>query len=261
MSLAVHKRRFASIRSIIALILREMTTTYGRSPGGYAWAILEPAAAIALFVLVLGYVTQVPPLGSSFPLFFATGFMPYMTYHGLTANVGMAVRYSAPLLAYPAVTYVDAVLARAILHVMTQIIVGLIIFVGIVQFEGLTLTIDPGALVNAILMVAVLGFGVGMLNSFLMSMFPIWVSIWAIINRPMVILSGVLFNIDGLPAAYRELLYYNPVVHLISAFRGAIYATYDAAMVSPLYVYAWGGGLTFIGFVLMYRYHNDILEL
>ena len=35
-------RRFASFRAIGALILREMATSYGRSPGGYIWAILEP---------------------------------------------------------------------------------------------------------------------------------------------------------------------------------------------------------------------------
>ncbi|MEL6475009.1 MAG: sugar ABC transporter permease, partial [Pseudomonadota bacterium] len=34
------RRRFASLRSIIALMLREMATSYGRSPGGYLWAVL-----------------------------------------------------------------------------------------------------------------------------------------------------------------------------------------------------------------------------
>ena len=28
-------RRFATLRTVLALMLREMATTYGRSPGGY----------------------------------------------------------------------------------------------------------------------------------------------------------------------------------------------------------------------------------
>ena len=41
-------RRFASLRAIGALILREMATTYGRSPGGYAWALIEPVVGTAV---------------------------------------------------------------------------------------------------------------------------------------------------------------------------------------------------------------------
>ena len=33
-----------------------MGTTYGRSPGGYLWAILEPVAGIALLSTMIGAV-------------------------------------------------------------------------------------------------------------------------------------------------------------------------------------------------------------
>ena len=52
------RRRFASLRAIAALVLREMSTTNGRSPGGYLWAILEPAAGIALLTIVPGRATR-----------------------------------------------------------------------------------------------------------------------------------------------------------------------------------------------------------
>ena len=32
------RRSFPTLRTVVALILREMVTTYGRNPGGYAWA-------------------------------------------------------------------------------------------------------------------------------------------------------------------------------------------------------------------------------
>ncbi|MCC5956800.1 MAG: hypothetical protein JJU07_11910, partial [Natronohydrobacter sp.] len=41
----------ASFRSISALMLREMATRYGRTPGGYLWAVVEPLGMI----LILGY--------------------------------------------------------------------------------------------------------------------------------------------------------------------------------------------------------------
>ena len=41
-------RRFATPRTILALMLREMSARYGRSPGGYLWALLEPLGAILI---------------------------------------------------------------------------------------------------------------------------------------------------------------------------------------------------------------------
>ena len=59
------RRRLASARAIGALILREMSSSYGRSPGAYVWAILEPVAGIALlslvFVLTLQRIVQQGP--------------------------------------------------------------------------------------------------------------------------------------------------------------------------------------------------------
>ena len=60
-------RKFKSARTIMALMLREMTTSYGRSPGGYVWAILEPVGAVAMITLVLsvGLRIRIPSQGTS----------------------------------------------------------------------------------------------------------------------------------------------------------------------------------------------------
>ena len=68
-SARLHRRRFASLRAIGALILREMSTSNGRSPGGYLWAVLEPAGGIALLSLVFAAAFRNPPIGISFPMF------------------------------------------------------------------------------------------------------------------------------------------------------------------------------------------------
>ena len=38
--------RFRALRTITALILREMGSTYGMSPGGYVWAVLQPVGMV-----------------------------------------------------------------------------------------------------------------------------------------------------------------------------------------------------------------------
>ena len=121
-SLSSHPRRsFASFRAIGALILREMATTHGRSPGGYLWAVLEPVAGIALLTLIFSLAFRTPALGSNFALFYATGLVPLTFFTVITGRVGSAVNYSRPLLVYSTVTFLDAILARFLLNGLTQI--------------------------------------------------------------------------------------------------------------------------------------------
>ena len=60
-------------RATLALILREMSTSYGRTPGGYLWAVAEPVAAVALLTVVFALAFDHPPIGRDFALFYASG--------------------------------------------------------------------------------------------------------------------------------------------------------------------------------------------
>jgi len=257
---AMPRRQFALSRSVMALILREMSSTYGRSPGGYIWAILEPVAAIAIFSVAFGAMNFSPPLGESFALFFATGFLSLSLYQDLAIKVGGAIRYSGPLLAYPNVTYIDAIIGRVLLSFLTQAMIFFIIVTSAIQIGDLYLIIDYIAIARAFGMALALGIGIGLVNCFLMSMFPIWQFIWAVLNRPLFIISGVLFLVDDLPEAMRDIVMLNPVAHVVSMMRSGLYVTYDAVYVSEVYVYMVAGTLAVTGLILLHRYHRIILD-
>lgn len=253
-------RRLAMARSVAALVLREMSTSYGRSPGGYIWAILEPVAAIGMLAVAFSVVMRHPPLGHSFMLFYATGLLPLMTYQELAANVGGAIRFSRPLLAYPTVTYIDAIVARAVLGLLTNLVVGVIVIGTIIFFGHDTVRVDYIKLLRMIGMVAAFGVSIGLVNCFLMSLFPIWQYIWAVLNRPMFIFSGILFLIDTMPDQAREVLLYMPMIHFVSMSRAAFYDTYEGAYVSEPYVYGVSLVLAALGMLLLHRYHRTILD-
>ncbi len=90
----IGNRRFKSLRAIGALVMREMSTTYGRSPGGYLWAIAEPVAGIALLSIVFGLIARSPPIGDNFPIFYATGFLPFGLYRELELKIAKSIRMS-----------------------------------------------------------------------------------------------------------------------------------------------------------------------
>lgn len=253
-------RRFASLRTIVALMLREMATSYGRSPGGYLWAVLEPVLGIALLTLIFSAGFRAPAIGISFPLFYATGILPMLLFTEMAGKVALSLLFSKPLLAYPAVTYVDALIARFLVNLMAQIMVFYVVFTGILLLFETRVTPDFGRVVEGVTLTALLALGVGVMNCFLFTIFPIWQRIWSILMRPLFIISCVFFLFETVPQPYRDLLWYNPLIHLVGILRNGFYGSYEAAYVSELYVIGLSLGLTTAGLVFLRRYHRDLIH-
>jgi capsular polysaccharide transport system permease protein len=257
---AQRPRSLRMSRTILALVLREMSTSYGRTSLGYLWAFIEPVAGIALLTLVFSAIGAHPPVGTSFALFYATGLLPFTIYSGITSKVATSLRFSAPLLFYPGVTFVDAMLARLILNGLTETVVFTTVITLIIVGQGLDVILDIPALVLGIAMILALATGIGSLNCFLMAMFPVWERAWAILNRPVVIISCIFFPLHSVPLPWRDYLWFNPIVHLVGQIRSGVYPTYDAAYVSPLYIFGLSAGLTMMGLIMLTRYKSYILN-
>jgi capsular polysaccharide transport system permease protein len=253
-------RRFRTVRNVFALMLREMATTYGSSPGGYFWAVFDPAAALIVFSVVFSYALSVPPIGNSFPLFYATGYLPFMLFNDVANKMATSITFSRPLLAYPAVTFLDALIARFLLNVLTHMMVGYIVFTVLILVAGARTELDLPAILLGVAMGSMLGIGVGTLNCYLMSSFFIWERAWQLATRPLFLISGVFFMFGALPQKAKDVLWYNPLVHVIGMTRSGFYANYDASYVSVTYV-AIISVVTFaLGLLLLWRHHLYLLE-
>lgn len=253
-------RRWRFARATGALVLREMETTYGRSPGGYAWAVLEPVGVIALMSVMFSFVLRAPGLGTNFPLFFATGHLSFTLFLTLATLLAQSVQYSRALLAYPAVTIVDALASRLALNALTQLLVMGIVIGGICAWYDLAPILDWGAIVLALAMALALAVGVGTVNCFLFARLPVWRQVWGIVSRPLFLVSGVLYVPEVVPAQWRGWLMWNPAIHVTSEMRRGFYPTYDAVHVRPLYPFLVALVLAIFGLLFLLRHHKDLVE-
>lgn len=248
------------MRAIGALIMREMSSTYGKSPGGYLWAIAEPVAGIFLLTAIFSVGFRTPPLGTNFAIFYATGMVPFLMYMDLQGKVASSIRYSKRLLTYPAVTFTDALAARIIVNGITQLLIAYVIFVGI--YFALDTRTDPQiiGIAISIMMAFALAIGVGTINCFLFEAFPWWQHLWSIVSRPLFLASCIFFIFDDIPQPYRDWLWFNPLVHIVGQMRRSFYPSYSGDYVSQIYVFGIGAGLTAIGLALLIRYHRDLIH-
>ncbi len=251
---------FATLRAIIALMLREMTSTYGRSPGGYIWAVLEPVMLIGVMVAIFSTGLRTPPLGTNFAIYYASGVMPYVMFMITNTKVSQAINYSKQLLEYPRVTFWDAIIARWSLTVIIQLAVSYIIFSIILLTMETRTILNLPLIANAFLMAALLGLGVGLLNCVLTSRYALWHTIWSVTNRPMIIISGVIIPIDRIPEPYRGWLEWNPVLHLVAQSRDGFYYSYDGAWIDQIYVYSFAIVCGFFGLMFVRRFFRNNME-
>lgn len=255
-------RSFPTARTILALMMREMQTTYGRNVGGYLWAFLEPIGAITFFTLVIavGLRVREPGLGNSFPLFYATGFIGLSMVMTVERKIATALKFSRALLTYPGVEYTDALLARFFLTAITEIMVAVILFALIHAIFDVQSILDVPSIVEGMILACCCGFGIGVVNCYLFSVLPLWESAWSILTRPLFLISTIFFTFESVGDLGQSVLWWNPIVHCIGLLRRGFYATYDATWVSPLYVVFVALATTLIGLMLLDRYHADILN-
>lgn len=248
------------LRSVSALMLREMGSTYGDSPGGYVWAVIQPVGMIVILSLGFSLLVKSPSLGTSFILFYATGFLTYEMYNQMMSKVGGALKYSQSMLAYPRVNWLDAILARFILNWITLLTVICIVISAILVVINTRTIISIQPILVGLILCALVGAGIGMVNCFLAGLFPVWRTIWKILSRPMFIASGVIFIYEDMPHAVQDILWWNPILHGTGLVRTGFYPTYYAGYVSLEYSFAVALTLVATGLLFLRSYHEKVLN-
>ncbi|MEI4473074.1 ABC transporter permease [Frigidibacter sp. MR17.24] len=240
-------------RAIPALMLREIGSTFGRSPGGYLWALAEPLGAILLLALCFSLALHAPPLGSSFALFYASGYLPFSIFLDISGRCAQSLRFSRPLMAFPAVRPIDLLAARFLLAALTHLVVAVLVLGGL----GLTVraAADPGLrhLALAYALTAFLGLGFGAMNCALFHLVPVWERIWGIATRPLFLVSTILFLPEHVPRPWDDWIRLNPVVQPVAELRLGLYPFYHARDHAVLWPVICGAGPLLLGLLLLNR--------
>jgi capsular polysaccharide transport system permease protein len=252
--------RFRWPRVLFALVVREMSTKFGRSWGGYLWAIAEPVGGILLLTFIFGLALRKPPLGTNFALFYASGIIPFFLFSKVTGSVAGAIDSNRGLLTYPVVQPLDAVFAKFITDFLTMLVVGALLYSFLILYYGLPVSLDVAAIFNGFLLMGLLGLGFGTMNCVIYGFWPTWKHIWNVLTKPLFFLSGMFYTYESLPPRAQSVLWYNPLFQAVGLTRAGIYSGYDPVYISPAYVLGISLGCFTVGAYLLRRHSSRLLE-
>jgi capsular polysaccharide transport system permease protein len=227
--------------------MREVSTRYGRSPGGYVWAFVEPAAYIFMMAGLRQGIGGLPAMGDSYVLFFATGYLAFMLYAGMYQYLASAISANKSLMRYPAVAPIDAVVGRFILQALTSAVVSTVIIALSYLTTRHSIPVSWGLVGEATMFAWLLASGVAFLNIVLFVKFPLYEKLFAVVTRPLLLLSGVFLMPSDLPHPMSDFLLDNPLTHVVLLFREGFYGEAMYSGLDIWYLATWSVLIFFMG--------------
>jgi capsular polysaccharide transport system permease protein len=237
-------------RILLALMLREARTRYGRRQLGYIWALIEPIIHISMFAGIYYYASRGAPLGDNIVTFLATGLAVFLGFRNTMSRTQGGYSSNEALLSFPIVKVLDVFVGRAILELATWVLVMLIIFGSLLAFGYAAPPRDVLILMSAIGLLFLLGFGCGMSIGLISEFFPSVGSLLSVPQRLLYFTSGVFYLPDTMLLAMRDIIGWNPVLHGITLFRTGYYHYYDSQMLDVAYLAEWAVGSTVFALAL-----------
>lgn len=251
---------FSTLRTITALCLREVTTSNGDMAGGYLWSVLNPVIGIVGLAIIFSAGFRTPPLGENFAIFYATGLLPFYMFRNVASRVEHSVRASRNLLNFPRVTIFDVLISKFIMAVLTNAAVSVLVFSFILYFYDTDTTFHIVQILQAFGVAALLGFGIGAMNCAIKTKIPLWDIVWSFVNRPLLLISGIIILVETLPRPYSEWLLWNPLVHVTGRMREAFYIDYVGSYADLRYPLEVALVTAFIGLAGMRLFIRELLD-
>ncbi len=237
-------RRYTSLLAMLAG--RDLAVRYRGAFLGGLWALLQPLAMLALYTFVFSIVLRVK-MGSdasphTFALYLMAGLLPWLAIseglgRSVTAvldNANLVKKVVFPLEVLPAVPVASALVAQGIGTALLLIAIpalgrplhATILLVPLLLIPQLLLTLGLAWLV------ASLGVFVRDLGQFMSLALTTWM-----------FLTPIFYAADAVPAEFRVIFNFNPLVPLVDAFRRVLL---EGALPEP----ASFGLLTAVGAVI-----------
>lgn len=222
--------------AVKALFLREIRTRFGKYRLGYFWAILEPAAHLAIMMTIFGFILHRSMPDISFPVFLLNGIIPYFIFSNISKRSISAVEANQGLFNYRPIKPIDTIIARSLLELIIYSTVY-IILMNAVMLSGEYFSIaNLIQLIFTWILLYIFSFGIGLIFMVIGKILPESQKFLPIILRPLYFISCIMFPLHSIPKEYWPYILWNPLVHAVELSREAVMPGYTSDGVNIYYL-------------------------
>lgn len=204
---------------IYALLLRELSSMFGKSRVGFLWVLVEPVAHVIIPVVTFGFLRQRMVPGVEYPVFLVYGILPFLFFKSICLQIVDGVNAAQRLLSYRQVQLLDVFIAKLLAFAVVQIVVFVVVLIGLALIGYDVMPAHPIELVGVIGLTIAVAFGLGLVFAAIASHMPDTRAIIKILFMPLYFVSGILFSVQRFPDEWVRYMSVNPVLHLVELSR------------------------------------------
>lgn len=243
-----------------AVMLRDMRSRFFNHGLGFLLVPLWPLVHMLVLLTIYSVVGRQAPYGESMPIFFATGLLPTLTFMYVSRGMALSLLLNRNMLAFPVVTILDVMTARAALEIIGAFVTLFLLFSIFLLHGDDPIPSDVFEAMYGYLSVLILSIGAGYLVGITCMFFKFFVTIWALSLITIYISSGIMFVPSKLPDEVVYYLSFNPVFQVVEWVRSAYYPGYASRHLDKSYVLLYGLVCLFLGLVVERLLRRQILE-
>lgn len=217
-----------------SLIIRDIRTRFAGGMLGYGWAILIPTTWVLAITVFFGWVGRTSPISGDLPIFIATGMLPYLVFRQLVTIMMRTCRANRHLLTLGPATAEDIYTATAVLELLNALIIASVVAILIAGFSAVPWPADPLRLAFGLGLAWMLGASFGRLAAIVADISDSAQRLVPILLRPFFWISGIFFIATELPRPAAEVLWFNPLLHVVEYIRAAMFANFSSGLAEPL---------------------------
>lgn len=249
-------RRFADAadthrRIIWALLMRELSTRYGRNNIGFLWVICEPLVFAGAVSILWSVIKPAYEHGIRVVPFVVTGYMPLILVRQTVGFSVGVVRVNQALLYHRQITPLHLFVARFCIEAL-GITLAFVVIMMLLNLVGL---MSPPKnllmLYGGWFLLAWMSFGVATITGALSEIFEFLERFVQVTTYILIPLSGAFYMAAWLPPKFREGVMILPFIHCFELIRGGCFGEFVTIYYNIPYAVAWAACLTLAGLVLV----------
>jgi capsular polysaccharide transport system permease protein len=235
---------------IWALLMREISTRYGRDNIGYVWLIAEPMLFGTGVALLYSYIRS--PFENGIPIvaFTLTGYMPMILFRQGVNYTMKSTAINNGLLYHRNITPLHLFISRFFTE-FCGVSLAYMVEIFFANFLGLMpLPKDMLLLVAGWLLLTLQACGVAMIMNAMSEMFDVVERFIPLLTYLFIPISGFMYMIAVLPPRLQKKAIYIPFVHCFELMRSGYFGEFLTVVYNIPYALAWGVGFLLLGLLL-----------
>jgi capsular polysaccharide transport system permease protein len=234
---SLRKLREGSIvqtRVIHALMIRELTTRFGRENIGFLWIMAEPLLFAGLVAIIWRFMKGPQEHGIGIVAFVVTGYIPITLFrHGVSRSVSIFTVNSS-LLYHRQVKILDFIVVRFLIEMLGGMMAYLFIASVLILVDEFPVPDDIGLLIGGWLLYSFFSFSLCLVIAPLSEMSEALEKFVPVTTYIMIPFSGLFTMASWLTPTLREYLLLSPFVNAMEMMRKGIWGNQIVA-----YYNAW----------------------